>query len=293
MTGEPQLAGQTVVVIGGSSGIGLETARRPAPEGAGVILAGRDADRLKQAAAEVGARAPRRSTPPTRPRSSGFFARPAGPVDHVLVTGPGPYYAPLAELDRDRGQPRLRTITSGCPSPWPSRPSAGCGPAARCCSWAAPAAAAAGPGCRSSRRTPPRCPPWSPTWRSRSRRSGSTSSRPASSTRPLSATLLGADLDKRRAQLRATLPIRRVVEPGRRRRARGAPDDQHRGHGRDLRHRRWPATRFPESYVEPDRRGRHHHRRLQGHRRGPGGRVPRARLGGGGQRPQDQAVGSR
>jgi NAD(P)-dependent dehydrogenase (short-subunit alcohol dehydrogenase family) len=30
---------------------------------------------------------------------------------------------------------------------------------------------------------------------------------------PLSASLLGGDLDKRRAQLRATLPIRRVVGP--------------------------------------------------------------------------------
>jgi NAD(P)-dependent dehydrogenase (short-subunit alcohol dehydrogenase family) len=30
---------------------------------------------------------------------------------------------------------------------------------------------------------------------------------------PLSASLLGADLDKRREQLRATLPIRRVVGP--------------------------------------------------------------------------------
>ena len=30
---------------------------------------------------------------------------------------------------------------------------------------------------------------------------------------PLSASLLGDDLDKRRDQLRATLPIRRVVEP--------------------------------------------------------------------------------
>jgi NAD(P)-dependent dehydrogenase (short-subunit alcohol dehydrogenase family) len=30
MSREPQLAGQTLVVIGGSSGIGLETARRPA-----------------------------------------------------------------------------------------------------------------------------------------------------------------------------------------------------------------------------------------------------------------------
>jgi len=31
---------------------------------------------------------------------------------------------------------------------------------------------------------------------------------------PLSASLLGDDLDRRREQLRKTLPIRRVVEPG-------------------------------------------------------------------------------
>jgi NAD(P)-dependent dehydrogenase (short-subunit alcohol dehydrogenase family) len=31
---------------------------------------------------------------------------------------------------------------------------------------------------------------------------------------PLSASLLGSDLEKRRDELRATLPIRRVVEPG-------------------------------------------------------------------------------
>jgi NAD(P)-dependent dehydrogenase (short-subunit alcohol dehydrogenase family) len=41
-----QLAGQTVVVIGGSSGIGLETARRARAEGADVILTARDPDRL-------------------------------------------------------------------------------------------------------------------------------------------------------------------------------------------------------------------------------------------------------
>ena len=34
---EPQLVGQTVVVIGGSAGIGLETARRARAEGADVI----------------------------------------------------------------------------------------------------------------------------------------------------------------------------------------------------------------------------------------------------------------
>jgi len=49
-----QLAGQTVVVIGGSAGIGLETGRRARAEGADVILTGRSPDRLKQAAAEAG-----------------------------------------------------------------------------------------------------------------------------------------------------------------------------------------------------------------------------------------------
>jgi NAD(P)-dependent dehydrogenase (short-subunit alcohol dehydrogenase family) len=50
---EPELAGQTVVVIGGSSGIGLETARRARAEGANVVLGARDPDRLKQAAADT------------------------------------------------------------------------------------------------------------------------------------------------------------------------------------------------------------------------------------------------
>jgi len=39
---EPQLLGQTVVVIGGSAGIGLETARHARGEGGGVVLTGRD-----------------------------------------------------------------------------------------------------------------------------------------------------------------------------------------------------------------------------------------------------------
>ena len=52
---EPELRGQTVVLIGGSAGIGLETARRARSEGAEVILTGRNPDRLNEAAAEVGA----------------------------------------------------------------------------------------------------------------------------------------------------------------------------------------------------------------------------------------------
>jgi NAD(P)-dependent dehydrogenase (short-subunit alcohol dehydrogenase family) len=44
---EPELAEQTVVVIGGSAGIGLETARRARAEAADVILTGRNPGRLK------------------------------------------------------------------------------------------------------------------------------------------------------------------------------------------------------------------------------------------------------
>ena len=52
---EPELLGQTVVVIGGSAGIGLETARRARAEGAKLILTGRNPERLQHAASELDA----------------------------------------------------------------------------------------------------------------------------------------------------------------------------------------------------------------------------------------------
>ena len=42
--------------------------------------------------------------------------------------------------------------------------------------------------------------------------------------------------------------------------------------------------------ADPDAEGGHHHRRLSGHRRRPGRRVPQAGLGGSGERPDDHAV---
>ncbi len=51
----PELLGQTVVVIGGSAGIGLETARRARTEGADIILTARNPERLTGAAYELGA----------------------------------------------------------------------------------------------------------------------------------------------------------------------------------------------------------------------------------------------
>ena len=96
---EPELAGQTVVLIGGSSGIGLATARRAQSEGADVILTGRNPDRLAQAAQELGA--PRTAAFDASDAASlqSFFEDLPTPIDHVLITAGGPTYGPLLEMD--------------------------------------------------------------------------------------------------------------------------------------------------------------------------------------------------
>src|SRR5499427_1787393 len=96
---ERELAGQTVVVIGGTTGIGLETARRARSEGADVILAARSPETLERTARELGARSTAAFDATNFERLAQFFHELPSPIDHVLVTGPGPYYAPLAELD--------------------------------------------------------------------------------------------------------------------------------------------------------------------------------------------------
>ena len=99
---EPELIGQTVVVIGGSAGIGLETARRARGEGADVVLAARNPERLESAAREVGARGTAAFDATDAAALKRFFDDLPEPIDHVMVTGPGPDYAPLLEMDADQ-----------------------------------------------------------------------------------------------------------------------------------------------------------------------------------------------
>jgi NAD(P)-dependent dehydrogenase (short-subunit alcohol dehydrogenase family) len=99
MGSEPELAGQTVVVIGGSAGIGLETGRRARAEGAKVILVGRNPDRLKQAAADIGAERTAAFDATDTAALQRFFQDLPAPIDHVMLTGGGPTYAPLLEMD--------------------------------------------------------------------------------------------------------------------------------------------------------------------------------------------------
>src|SRR6516162_11371540 len=95
---EPELLGQTVVVIGGSAGIGLETARQARAAGAKLILTARNPERLQRAASELGAL----STAPfdaADPVALERFFGDLPAIDHVMMTAGRPYYGRLADMD--------------------------------------------------------------------------------------------------------------------------------------------------------------------------------------------------
>ena len=101
---EGSLSGQTIVVIGGTSGIGLETARLARAEGADVVITARSAERLRQVADELGATGASAFDAAEPAPLARFFDELVTPIDHVLVSGGGPYYAPLAEIDFDEAR---------------------------------------------------------------------------------------------------------------------------------------------------------------------------------------------
>ena len=78
------LKGKTVVVVGGSSGIGLATAELAKTEGATVIIASRPGDRLRNAAQRLGVRAIEADVTDDASVAALFSA--CGRVDHVVVT---------------------------------------------------------------------------------------------------------------------------------------------------------------------------------------------------------------
>jgi NAD(P)-dependent dehydrogenase (short-subunit alcohol dehydrogenase family) len=209
---DPELLGQTVVVIGGSAGIGFETARRARAEGADVIVTGRDPERLERAAGDLGAVGHTAFDATDPDRLSRFFAELPAPIDHVLVSGPGPYYAPLAELDLDRARRDLDThlllpIRIGRLAAPKLRPGGsllfigGTGGRRRgpglLLIGAVTAAMPAIVGNLALELAPARVNMIAPGFVDT----------------PLSASLLGDQLDARRDELRATLPIGRVVGP--------------------------------------------------------------------------------
>jgi NAD(P)-dependent dehydrogenase (short-subunit alcohol dehydrogenase family) len=209
---EPALVGQTVVVIGGSSGIGLGTARLARAEGAQVVLTGRDPDRLRRAAADVGALSHAAFDATDSDRLDEFFRSLPAPVDHVLVTAGGPYYAPLAEMDiaaarRHAAEHIGLTLDAARQASGTVRPGGtllfigGTGARRPAIGISLSAAITAALPALTANLALELAPV-----RVNLIAAGFVDT-------PLSASLLGAALDERRDQLRATLPIRRVVVP--------------------------------------------------------------------------------
>ena len=209
---KPELLDQTVIVIGGSSGIGLETARRAHAEGAKLILAGRKPEPLQRAASEVDALSTRAFDATDPAPLAQFFRDLAGPIDHVMVTAGRPYYGRLTDMDSAEASRSLSQrfllfldiVRNAAPKMKPGgtlifmgdapgrRPAVGNGAestvAVALSALIANLALEVAP------------------VRVNLIAAGFVNS-------PLSASVLGDQLENRRSQLRATLPIRRIIEP--------------------------------------------------------------------------------
>jgi NAD(P)-dependent dehydrogenase (short-subunit alcohol dehydrogenase family) len=208
-----ELLGQTVVVIGGSSGIGLATAHRAAAAGARLILTGRNPERLREAAKELGAPSTTAFDAMDPPALERFFRELPTRIDHVMVTAGRPTYGRLLQMDlaqvrqafeehilfalqvarhaATKMNPGGTLLFMGSTDRRQAGVGMGIAPAVNS---ALPALVA----CLAIELAPVRVNVIAPGFVDTG----------------LSASLLGAALEDRRQHLRTTLPIRRVVGPG-------------------------------------------------------------------------------
>jgi NAD(P)-dependent dehydrogenase (short-subunit alcohol dehydrogenase family) len=209
---QPGLQGKTVLVLGGSAGIGLATAQRARAEGADVVLAARNPERLEAAAAAVGAVASAAFDATDPAALLGFFGDLDRPIDHVMVTAGAPGYGRLLDLSPDAARTALsehllQAILVAQGSAGRVRPGGtlvfmgGTGAKRPALGIGAVAAVTAALPALVANLALELAPV-----RVNLIAAGFVDT-------PLSASLLGDDLDARRAELRDTLPIGRVVGP--------------------------------------------------------------------------------
>jgi NAD(P)-dependent dehydrogenase (short-subunit alcohol dehydrogenase family) len=207
-----ELVGQTVVIIGGSAGIGLETGRRARVEGAEVILTGRNPERLKEAAEEMGALSSSAFDATDSAAMQQFFQDLPSPIDHVMVTAGGPHYGPMLEMTNDEARDALGghvvvALDVARNAVGKMRPGGTLlfmgGTGGRRISRALGIASAA----------TAVSPPFMAALALEVAPVRVNLIAPGFVDTPLSASILGDGLDARRDELRATLPIRRVVGP--------------------------------------------------------------------------------
>jgi NAD(P)-dependent dehydrogenase (short-subunit alcohol dehydrogenase family) len=209
---EPELLGQTVVVIGGSAGIGLETARQARAEGADVVLTARSPDRLQQAARELDAVSSAAFDATDSTRLEQFFRDLPNPIDHVMVTAGGSYYALLADIDFE--QARLALDEHLWLPLRVGRAAAGkVRPGGTLLFMSGTAARRIGVGLAISSTLTAALPALIASLALELAPIRVNLIAAGFVDTPLSASLLGDALDRRRDQLSATLPIRRVVGP--------------------------------------------------------------------------------
>jgi len=206
------LAGATVLVIGGTSGIGLAVARQAAAEGADVIVTGRDRERLDAAVAGLPGASGFAFDATDHDALTAFFDALPNEIDHVFVAAGGPYYALLPDIDladagRSLSAPVLLMIDLAQQAPAKMRVGGTLlfmsGTGAR-----QPALGMTVIGAMIAATTA-------------AMRNLALEIAPARINliaagfvdTPLSATLLGDSLDERRAELARELPVRRIVQP--------------------------------------------------------------------------------
>ena len=151
---EQDLLGQTVLLIGGSSGIGLEAARLARAQGADIILTARNPDRLYRAGLELGASIAAFDATDFGRLGRFFDALPA-PIDHLLITVLVPTTRSWLSSTSTR-RAAISTPISSCLCRSPRTSRARSAREAPCSSWGVPAAVAPQRASRSLRRSQPR-----------------------------------------------------------------------------------------------------------------------------------------
>ncbi len=207
-----QLRGQTVLVIGGSAGIGLQTARLARAEGADVILTGRDPGRLARAAGDVSAVQTSAFDATDPDALARCFAGLPGIVDHVMVTAGRPYYGRVADVDlrearRSTDAHLWLPLNVALHAPGTVRPGG------TLLFMGGTGARRPGPGLTFAAMGTAALPAMTANLALELAPIRVNLIAAGFVDTPLSAALLGDGLDRRREELRATLPIRRVVGP--------------------------------------------------------------------------------
>jgi len=93
-----------VVIIGGSSGLGLATAKAAVADGAEVIIASRSSERLEKAKAEIAGKVQAFVLDVTDEAGVKAFFGKIGPFDHLVTPGNEAAFGPFLEMDTEVGK---------------------------------------------------------------------------------------------------------------------------------------------------------------------------------------------